>query len=80
MIKVSFIDEFAVYACTPFSYEKKVYDVWTADVGSMSQENLDKPLITRDENTKLIKVNFDQQVLTWVTLFSFGFVNYLISS
>lgn len=31
-------------------------------MGSISQENLDKPLILRDSNTKLIKVNFDPQV------------------
>ena len=43
-------------------YEEKVYADWTTDVGSISQRNLDKPLITRDDNTKLIKVNFDPQV------------------
>ena len=48
-----------VHSC---SYEEKVYVDWTKDVGSISQENLDKPLIVRDANTKLIKVNFDPQV------------------
>ena len=43
-------------------YEEQVYIDWTKDVGSISQENLDKPLILRDSNTKLIKVNFDPQV------------------
>lgn len=43
-------------------YEEKVYEDWTKDVGSIAQGNLDKPLIIRDSNTKLIKVNFDPQV------------------
>ena len=43
-------------------YEETVYADWTKDVGSVSQENLDKPLLVRDGNTKLIKVNFDPQV------------------
>lgn len=43
-------------------YEEQVYIDWTKDVGSISQENLDKALILRDNNTKLIKVNFDPQV------------------
>ena len=45
-----------------FRYEEKVYVDWTHDVGSISQGNLDKPLVIRDPNTKLIKVNFDPQV------------------
>ena len=53
-------------------YEEQVYIDWTKDVGSISQENLDKPLILRDSNTKLIKVNFDPQVL-FSTLFCFSF-------
>ena len=56
-IKSLYLD--LVYSC---SYEDKVYVDWTKDVGSISQENLDKPLIIRDTNTKLIKVNFDPQV------------------
>ncbi|KAJ7340469.1 hypothetical protein OS493_003217 [Desmophyllum pertusum] len=45
------------------TYEEKVYVDWTHDVGSISQGNLDKPLIIRDANTKLIKVNFDPQLI-----------------
>ncbi|XP_058960986.2 dynein beta chain, ciliary-like [Pocillopora verrucosa] len=45
------------------TYEEKVYVDWTHDVGSISQGNLDKPLVIRDPNTKLIKVNFDPQLV-----------------
>lgn len=43
-------------------YEKNTYDKWTRDVGEVAQQNLDKPLIIRDEQTLLIKVNFDPEV------------------
>lgn len=44
------------------SYDEKIYSHWTQGVDQIAQQNLDKPLIIRDPNTKLIKVNFDPEV------------------
>ena len=45
-----------------FRYEKQIYDEWTAGVEEACSFNLAQPLITRNEETKLIAVNFDPQV------------------
>ena len=44
-----------------YSYEEKVYSSWSNCVDSIAQQNLNKPLILRDES-KLISVNFDPEV------------------
>ena len=44
------------------SYDDETYNHWTKGVDKISQQNLDKPLIVRDSNTKLITVNFDPEV------------------
>ena len=43
-------------------FERKVYDEWTSGVDEACSFNLNQPLITRNEDTKLIAVNFDNQV------------------
>ena len=43
-------------------YEKSVYDDWTAGVDEACSFNMQQPLIRRNEETKLISVNFDPQV------------------
>lgn len=43
-------------------YEQKVYENWTKGVDAVCKTNLDQALITRDESTKLIKINFDPKV------------------
>ena len=50
------------YVLSCFSYEEKTYEKWTRSVGDVAQQNLDKPLIVRDSQTLLIKVNFDPEV------------------
>ena len=40
-----------------------VYKNWCNHVGSLSNNNLEKHLITRDPSTKSIKTNFDPQVI-----------------
>ena len=52
--------EYNINSC--FSYEDKTYKKWTKSVGDVAQQNLDKPLIVRDPQTLLIKVNFDPEV------------------
>lgn len=44
-------------------YEQKTYDKWTRSVGDVARQNLDKPLIVRDQQTLLIKVNFDPDLI-----------------
>ena len=39
-----------------------IYKDWTNSVGEVSELNLDLPLLTRNEESKLISVNFDPQV------------------
>ncbi|XP_032221173.2 dynein beta chain, ciliary [Nematostella vectensis] len=46
------------------SHDEKIYQSWTEGVGNIAQQNLDKPLIVRDPNTKLIKVNFDPKLVS----------------
>ena len=43
-------------------FEQKVYEEWTAGVDEACSFNLNQALITRNEDTKLIAVNFDNQV------------------
>ena len=43
-------------------FEQKVYEEWTAGVDEACSFNLNQPLITRNADTKLIAVNFDNQV------------------
>ena len=43
-------------------FEQKVYEEWTAGVDEACSFNLNQPLITRNADTKLIVVNFDNQV------------------
>lgn len=45
-----------------FSYEQNIYKEWTEGVGEACGFNLSLPLLTRNEETKLIAVNFDPQV------------------
>jgi len=44
-------------------YEGKVYETWTRDVGAKSEVNLSLPLVQRDTDTKLVRVNFDPQLV-----------------
>ena len=44
-------------------FEQKVYEEWTGGVDEACSFNLNQPLITRNEDTKLIAVNFDNQVI-----------------
>lgn len=44
------------------AYEEKIYSLWTSGVGDISQQNLAKPLLTRDDQSKMIDVNFDPQL------------------
>ena len=43
-------------------FEKEVYNEWLAGVDEACAFNLNQPLLSRDEETKLIKLNFDDQV------------------
>ncbi|XP_013396327.1 dynein beta chain, ciliary isoform X2 [Lingula anatina] len=44
-------------------FEKQMYDEWTAGVNEACSFNLAQPLLTRNEETKLIAVNFDPQLV-----------------
>ena len=44
-------------------YEGTVYEEWAKDVGARSNVNLNLPLLQRDPETKLIRVNFDPQLV-----------------
>ena len=44
-------------------FDKQVYDEWTAGVDEACNFNLAQPLINRNEETKLIAVNFDPQLV-----------------
>uniref|UniRef100_A0A8C3EY43 Dynein axonemal heavy chain 9 n=1 Tax=Corvus moneduloides TaxID=1196302 RepID=A0A8C3EY43_CORMO len=46
------------------SYQEKLYLDWSQTVSEKSQYNLTQPLIRRDPQTKLIKVNFDPQLVS----------------
>eukprot|EP00466_Bigelowiella_natans_P016290 jgi/Bigna1/92928/estExt_fgenesh1_pm.C_1000004 len=41
------------------NYMNGIIDSWKGDVKSHSQNKLDQPLLTRDEETRTLKVNFD---------------------
>ncbi|XP_073435796.1 dynein axonemal heavy chain 9 isoform X2 [Dendrobates tinctorius] len=43
-------------------YMEKLYEEWCRTVSEKSQYNLMRPLITRDQGSKLISVNFDPQL------------------
>jgi len=43
-------------------YEVTIYAEWIAGVSEACSFNLQQPLLTRNEETKLIAVNFDPQV------------------
>uniref|UniRef100_A0A672SY14 Dynein axonemal heavy chain 17 n=1 Tax=Sinocyclocheilus grahami TaxID=75366 RepID=A0A672SY14_SINGR len=45
-------------------YSSKLYDVWTSSVAEKSQFNLQKPLISREQRTRLISVNFSPQLVS----------------
>ncbi|KAG8543423.1 hypothetical protein GDO81_024705, partial [Engystomops pustulosus] len=45
-------------------YIEKLYEEWCQTVSEKSQYNLMRPLITRDEGSKLINVNFDPQLVS----------------
>lgn len=45
------------------SYEEKIYASWTSGVDDVSKQNLDKPLIVRDDKSKLITVNFEPDLV-----------------
>lgn len=45
-------------------YIEKLYEEWCQTVSEKSQYNLMRPLITRDEGSKLINVNFDPQLMS----------------
>ena len=43
-------------------WEKEVFDDWMKGVDEACSFNLSQPLLSRNEETKLISVNFDPQV------------------
>ncbi|XP_077110730.1 dynein axonemal heavy chain 9 isoform X2 [Ranitomeya variabilis] len=45
-------------------YIEKLYEEWCRTVSEKSQYNLMRPLITRDQGSKLINVNFDPQLVS----------------
>ena len=51
-----------------------MYDEWTAGVDEACSFNLDQALLNRNEETKLIAVNFDNQVSGLLLLY---FINQL---
>lgn len=44
------------------SFDKEVYEEWVAGVDEICTFNLAQPLITRNDETLYIYVNFDPQV------------------
>ncbi|XP_077967769.1 dynein beta chain, ciliary-like [Styela clava] len=45
-------------------YEESIYDDWSKQVDQKSEFNLNQPLISRNEETKLITINFDPQLVS----------------
>nr|P39057.1 RecName: Full=Dynein beta chain, ciliary [Heliocidaris crassispina]BAA00827.1 dynein beta-heavy chain [Heliocidaris crassispina] len=45
-------------------YEQKVFENWTKGVDEVCKTNLDQSLITRDDASKLIMVNFDPKLVS----------------
>uniref|UniRef100_A0A7M4EWH0 Dynein axonemal heavy chain 9 n=1 Tax=Crocodylus porosus TaxID=8502 RepID=A0A7M4EWH0_CROPO len=45
-------------------YQEKLYKEWSQTVSEKSEYNLTQPLIRRDQETKLIAVNFDHQLVS----------------
>lgn len=66
-------------------YASKLYDIWTSSVAEKSQFNLQKPLISREQRTRLISVNFSPQVRlllsshTYVNVYVFPYRTWLSS-
>ncbi len=48
--------------CCFSSFDKGVYKEWVGGVDEICKFNLEQPLITRNEETHYISVNFDPQV------------------
>ena len=46
-----------------FSWDEDIYKEWISGVDEACSFNLNQPLITRNEETKLIHVNFDPQLV-----------------
>ena len=44
-------------------FEKEMYEEWLAGVDEACSFNLNQPLISRNEESKLISVNFDPQLI-----------------
>lgn len=44
------------------AFERRAYDDWLANVDEQCSFNLNQPLLSRDDETKLLKLNFDDQV------------------
>lgn len=54
------------------SYERTIFADWVAGVSEACSFNLQQPLITRSEESKLICVNFDPQVRIQLILYIYG--------
>lgn len=46
-----------------FRWDEDIYKEWIAGVDEACSFNLNQPLVTRNEETKLIQVNFDPQLV-----------------
>ena len=52
-----------IFLCVDFRFESETYTAWVQKVEQNTDFNLNKPIITRDEETNHIAVNFDPQVI-----------------
>ena len=52
-----------MYVFLYFSWDQDIYKDWIVGVDEACSFNLNQPLITRNEETKLIAVNFDPQLV-----------------
>ena len=50
------------FSLSSFRFDEEIYAQWTASVDEKSKYNLSQPLITRNEESKLIQLNFNPQV------------------
>ena len=55
------------------AFERRAYDDWLANVDEQCSFNLNQPLLSRDDETKLLKLNFDDQVFKSCPGFTFMF-------
>ena len=46
-----------------YSFEDKTYLEWTEGVDAIAKTNLERPLLVRDDNTELLSVNFNPQLV-----------------